>query len=157
MTADAILAAAEAAAQTTATNPELWLGVEPKWWLFAIGLAGIVTVLFKADDSIEKRRRKAIRASAACGKIGLKRFEALFESYAVGDKTGATKDIHNLSVFLRKAGSIEEVATQVIETAGPALLEHPIYGERVRKALAPKAKLVTPVNVAPTKLDATLH
>lgn len=138
-----LLAAVESAAEAVTAPPELWLGVEPKWWLLAVGVAGLVTVVFKADDGIEKRRRKAIRASAACGKIGLKRFEALFESYAVGDKTGATKDIHNLSVFLRQAGSVEEVAMQVIETAGPGLLDHPQYAERVRKALAPKAAAAT--------------
>jgi hypothetical protein len=109
------------------------------WFLTALGAAALVVAWFRADDRQETRRRRSIRASAKCESIGLGRLSALFEAYAVGDYTGSTRELRKIASYLRSAGGPEEVATSVIEAAGPRLIDDPVYGERIRKALAPKA------------------
>jgi hypothetical protein len=137
-----------------ATDME-WGGIHVATWiLIAIGVIGIVVIGFKADDRIELRRRWAIRAAVACREIGLPMLAAIFESYAVGDKTAMYSGLRKLAGVLKRAGGPQEIAVLVIEKTIGALLKSPLYGDRVRKAIADATKPAATVPLPPKPIDA---
>jgi hypothetical protein len=123
-------------AQLTAVGDGLWLGVEPTYILLAIGVVGLVTVLFKADDNREERRMAAIEASGDLKAIGLDKTAYLAAAYAVGDYSGIVKAARDLIGEARGRGGADAIARDVVVKALPGLLRSAEFGPSVRQAIA---------------------
>ena len=103
------------------------------WILLAIGAAGIVLLLFRADDRVESRRRKASRAASECREIGDDVLARLLEAYAVGDYSGVTHELHDTIKQLIGESGIGAAAMRrdMVKKLLPKLLEDPNHRDEI--------------------------
>ena len=110
-----------------------------QWVLLGIGLAGLVVVLFRVDDRVEKRRRTAIKSAAQLEAIGLRESAEICQAYAVGDHTGVIKTAGKLIARARSEGGAARIAAACVRKALPGLLDHPEHGPELRKLIEKEA------------------
>lgn len=67
--------------------------------LVVVGIAAFVVgkVIFKVDERVEDRRRSAMRLAGRLRELGFTRLPPLLEDYAVGDYSGVTGKIRELT------------------------------------------------------------
>lgn len=121
--------------------------------LACIVTIGVVILLFKGDDRIEKRRKAAVAISNQLTKIGLTEFVSLFTDYAVGDYAGF---IHEVEALVRDLGSEKKAMALLSELFYDQLdarLADPV--ERI-KVLAEVAKPVADLAAAAAGLSQKL-
>lgn len=121
------------------------------WALLALGAAGLVAVLFRADDGREERRMKAIEAAGDLKAIGLDQSAYICSAYAVGDYSGMAKAAKQLVEEARGRGGADGIARDIVLKSLPGLLNHPEHGPAVRAAIAAaSSKGVVEANPQPT-------
>lgn len=113
-------------------------GTSMAWWiLLALGVAGMVFVYFKFDDRREERRKRALRAAAECREIGDDLVAKLLEDYAVGDKTGMAKTIHDTvsNLLDRDGDGPVAMRAKLVRKILPKIALDPTFGPGVRKVV----------------------
>jgi hypothetical protein len=100
--------------------------------LAAIALYATGRFLFRRDEAIEDRRRKAIKLAGDCQKCGLDFLAPVLEDYSVGDYSGM---LHRLRTF---ADDIRDDATrrQLLDRFFETQLAHRVHDETQRKKIA---------------------
>ena len=99
--------------------------------LASIALYATGRFLFRRDEAIEDRRRKAIKLAGDCQKCGLDFLAPVLEDYSVGDYSGMT---HRLRTF---ADDIRDDATrrQILDRFFTTQLAHRVKDEAQRRQI----------------------
>lgn len=100
--------------------------------LASVALYASGRFLFRRDEAVEDRRRKAIKLAGDCQKCGLDFLAPLLEDYSVGDYSGM---LHRLRTF---ADDIRDDATrrQILDHFFATQLEHRLKDDAQRRKIA---------------------
>lgn len=112
--------------------------------LASLALYAMGRFLFRRDEAVEDRRRKAIKLAGDCQKCGLDFLAPLLEDYSVGDYSGM---LHRLRTF---ADDIRDDATrrQILDHFFETQLTHRVKEESQRRKIAEALQAAGNTNAA---------
>jgi hypothetical protein len=107
-----------------------------------IGLASLALYttgrfLFRRDEAIEDRRRKAIKLAGDCQKCGLDFLAPLLEDYSVGDYSGLVHRLRSFADDLRDDATRRQLLDRFFETQLAQRLADDAQRRKILEAIHP--------------------
>lgn len=126
--------------------------------LVLIGLASIALYatgrfLFRRDEAIEDRRRKAIKLAGDCQKCGLDFLAPVLEDYSVGDYSGMLHRLRSFADDIRDDATRRQILDRFFETQLAARLQDEAQRRKIVETVSAAPPMVPASPSSPTSIS----
>ena len=111
--------------------------------LASIALYATGRFMFRRDEAIEDRRRKAIKLAGDCQKCGLDFLAPVLEDYSVGDYSGMLHRLRTFADDIRDDATRRQILDRFFETQLARRLQDEPQRRKIAEAVASVATSVT--------------